>query len=405
MNKRAGWLLISVIGILLAAAIWSNYPLKLIPYLPDIFGFNGSRKYLAVLQNNNELRPTGGFMGSYAIVTVNRGKISFSVNDIYEPDGLVVSHIDPPPPIQEAFQLGTWRLRDANWDPDFPKSVQTIEWFMDKAGLSGFDGVIAVNLAAVEKSFESLGTVSVVDYQETISNDNVWDKAQSYAQENYFPGSKQKKEFLSSLSSAVINKYHDLNIFVKLKLFLNVVGQLNQKQIQVYSRDISVQRVISNLNWAGEIKSPTCPWWTKKCAADSIMIVEANLGVNKANRNVTRTANLEVTSGKDKVNHSLTINFENNISDNKWGGKYKAWVRVIFPGGEKGFWIDVPEGEIVNKLVEYDTPLSSTPNKPYSLLWQKQSGIDNLPITLTITKNDKTKVIRDNLTGDKLMIL
>jgi len=406
MSKRACRLLsISVFTALVIITAWSNSPLKLIPHLPEVLGFRGPRKYLVILQNNNELRPTGGFMGSFAAVSFDRGKMAYSVNDIYEPDGLVTSHINSPPPIQEAFQLGTWRLRDANWDPDFPSSVKTIEWFMGKAGLSGINGVATINLTAVEKMLGSLGTVTVAEYRETITEDNVWEKAQSYSQDNYFPGSKQKKEFLASLSKAVIDKYNSLNLFSKLKLLGGIINQLNQKQILIYFHNSSIQKTFSSLNWTGEIKQPTCPWWVKKCIADAIIVVEANLGVNKANHGVIRTADLTIIPEGDKIHHRLILNFENKKSDNKWGGKYKAWVRIIFPDGEKGFWIDLPEGETKTETIEYDTQATSPNSKIYSFLWQKQSGIDYLPITLTVNKNKRSRVIHGNLTGDKLLVL
>ena len=43
---------------------------------PDIFGGNGPRRYLLVVQNNAESRGTGGFIGSYAIITAENGKLS-----------------------------------------------------------------------------------------------------------------------------------------------------------------------------------------------------------------------------------------------------------------------------------------------------------------------------------------
>jgi hypothetical protein len=41
----------------------------------DIFGADGARRYLLVFQNTDELRPTGGFMGSFAEIDIKDGKI------------------------------------------------------------------------------------------------------------------------------------------------------------------------------------------------------------------------------------------------------------------------------------------------------------------------------------------
>lgn len=53
-------------------------------------------------------------MGSYA-----RLLPQLQILDIYTPDGQLAGHVEPPAPIQKAFQNGEWRLRDSNWDPDF----------------------------------------------------------------------------------------------------------------------------------------------------------------------------------------------------------------------------------------------------------------------------------------------
>ncbi|MGH7246431.1 MAG: DUF4012 domain-containing protein, partial [Candidatus Levyibacteriota bacterium] len=42
---------------------------------PSVFGFDKKKTYLVLLQNNMELRPGGGFIGSYAVVSVDKGKI------------------------------------------------------------------------------------------------------------------------------------------------------------------------------------------------------------------------------------------------------------------------------------------------------------------------------------------
>ena len=85
----------------------------------------GNNTFIVLLQNNWELRPSGGFMGSYALVQFENNVLKdISVQDIYVPDGQIQGHVNPPKPVLQAFQQGFWRLRDANWDPDFQKSAE-----------------------------------------------------------------------------------------------------------------------------------------------------------------------------------------------------------------------------------------------------------------------------------------
>ena len=60
----------------------------LIDQLPAMMGGQGQRrKYLILFQNNNKLRPTGGFLTAYSIVYVEDGKVTpEKSDDIYELD-------------------------------------------------------------------------------------------------------------------------------------------------------------------------------------------------------------------------------------------------------------------------------------------------------------------------------
>jgi len=50
----------------------------------DLLGHTKEKKYLVVFQNSDEIRPTGGFMGSMGVVSLFRGKVkSFEKNDVY----------------------------------------------------------------------------------------------------------------------------------------------------------------------------------------------------------------------------------------------------------------------------------------------------------------------------------
>ena len=51
---------------------------RLLEILIPSLGIDAKKRYLFVFQNNTELRPTGGFIGSFALVDIDRGRISKS---------------------------------------------------------------------------------------------------------------------------------------------------------------------------------------------------------------------------------------------------------------------------------------------------------------------------------------
>ena len=84
---------------------------------------------LVMLQNPSEIRPSGGFLGSYADITIASGTIAnISVNDITDADAAFTPKIVPPKPLQ--LEVSRMRPADANWFFDFPTSAsETIAFF------------------------------------------------------------------------------------------------------------------------------------------------------------------------------------------------------------------------------------------------------------------------------------
>ena len=127
-------------------------------------------------------------------------------------------------------------IRDANWDPDFPKAAKTILWFFEQAGVEQSDILVAVNLSAVEKVFKIIPhDLYLSDYDLHVSADSLWDIAQQYSQSNFFPGSKQKKEFIYDLSKELMNEFVKLSISSKIKLITLLSNLFEEKDVQVYS--------------------------------------------------------------------------------------------------------------------------------------------------------------------------
>lgn len=104
-----------------------------------------TQRWVVMFQNITELRPTGGFTGSYALVELrNRTLQLLGVEDIYDADGQVARFRDAPLGIRE-YTSGNngLRLPDSNWWPDFPTSAQTQLDFLADARRENLTGLVA----------------------------------------------------------------------------------------------------------------------------------------------------------------------------------------------------------------------------------------------------------------------
>lgn len=435
--------------------------------LPDLLGFEDKRIYLILFQNNMELRPTGGFIGSYGLLTFEKGSLSsFDVFDVYQADGQLRGHVDPPMPIRKYLNTPNWFLRDSNWDPDFQNAAVQAAWFLQKEVGTSVHGVIAVDISFAQFLLEATGPISLSDYKETITSDNLFEKAQSHAQNDFFPGSTQKKDFLGVLSRRIIDRLlHEENM--QWFSILSAVNKgLSQKHIMLSFNSPAIQQVFTLSNWGGTI----LPLQQKEGQLpDFRMINEANLGVNKANAFIKRKVSDEIFIDEEgKVAGALTIQYTNDTFDtlsggtaSKLGGPYVNYLRLFFPEKTKlteitidgqeasasakstnklpssevaleideatasgksvfGFLISVAPKTTKLVSVSYELP-KTFPILPgssfYSYIFQKQPGTKEDPLTLLIhypkqlrIKNTNAQVFREkqlvtlstNLSEDRL---
>ena len=300
----------------------------LIDNLEGILGVEEKRTYLVLFQNNMELRPTGGFIGSFALVSFENGRmIDINVQDVYSADGQLKGHVEPPEAIKNYLGEAGWYLRDSNWDPDFISSSKKIEWFLDKEIGQQVDGVIAIDLEVVKNLLEIMGPVQLDDFGRTIDYKNLYEITQSEAEENFFPGSRKKSNFLTALSRSIIislteNIDKDRMLFAK-----SLLSSLEERHVQVFFHNPTIQKIFTELNYDGSISPPICEG---NCFYDYISYVDANVGVNKANYFINRSAIVSVLFDGKKVKRILRVAIKNDANP-MLGDKvrYKSYIRAL----------------------------------------------------------------------------
>jgi len=310
---------------------------NILPLVPGFVAQDSKKTYLVLFQNSAELRPTGGFIGSYGLLSFEKGKLlDFSVEDIYAADGQLKGFVEPPAPIKEFLGQNTWFFRDSNWDPDFLVSAERAEWFLGKTTDRKVDGVIAVNLPAVKFLLEALGPLTLPDYNEEVTAANLFDRAEYRSEIDFFPGSTQKRDFLGSLAREIFTKAQNASASDLIKLAQATEAALSQKQILVNLHDQNSQKLLLQQNWAGSLFSPNLATGDRRpILADYNFLVEANLGINKANYFLTRQIKQQLTILKNKeILAVTTVNYQNQSPADAWpGGIYKSYLRQYLPAG------------------------------------------------------------------------
>lgn len=357
----------------------------------------GHHRYAILLQNSDELRATGGFMGSYGLFEIKDGVVQqLDVQDIYVPAGQFTGYISPPAGVAEFLSSGKgWQLPDSNWNPDFPAAAEDITHFFDLGKVNNLEGIVTLNLPVAEHLLGITGPVYLPDFNQTVTAENLSTLARADRQ-TFFAGSQQKRQFLHALFSQLKMSIADLTAenFTQIKNVLIEAAQ--HKDIQVFSRDQEIQHFSQEYHLAGLVSSQGSPRY--------FFLVESNVGINKANRLVTRQVQLSLQD----YSSSIQIQFSNlnpPTSLRLERGEYINYQRLLIPAhylvhhlevnghplaqwdeslvttstGEQlkqvGFLVTVPAQAQGTVLIEFAHPLLSVK----TLTLQKQSGLASVP--------------------------
>jgi hypothetical protein len=393
--------------------------------LADIYqkagGFDREQTFLILFQNDMELRPGGGFIGSFGILKTKNGKVSdIQIHDTGVFDGRIPDTQTPPYPMGEMLYIKSWKMRDSNWSPDFQTNAEKAEYFY-KLGQGGenFDGVIAINTNVLNSFLSITGPLKINDYPGEYNSETAilqleYQVEKGYQDQGIDKG--ERKSVMKEMAGVLVEKAHNFTLSQQLEMAKKIEEHLKNKDIQLYFKNESLEAEAESMNWAGK---------TRDYSGDYLMVVDANLNSLKSDICIKRKINYSVDMNGDNPKAKLTLTYEHTCRAKDWmTTNYNDWARVYTPSvswlenssvprdemrfsdelGKKvvGFPVYVPIGETKTFTLEYNLPAEFR-NKAYSLMVQKQSGSGEVDFSANIQKTDgTTSEVSEKLTGDKV---
>lgn len=304
---------------------------------------NETKTYLIVFQNSSELWATGGFIGSFAILKMNHGlPLEYKIYEVYDADGQMKGRVDPPDEILHYLGDNGWFLRSANWSPDFPLTASRLEYFLERETNTKVDGVIGVTLGAAQKLLGAVGPIKMEDGSE-VTKDNFFEKAEYASEINFFPGSRQKSQYLSVVAEKILGKlmHNDgVNWISLAEAFGEIVAE---KDLQLFLNKEGTAEILEKAGLLGSVDRLGCDKAINNC----LMLVETNFGANKANYFVKRDllVNQEILKNGD-LSTKIKAEWVNNAPNNSWpGGDYKNYLRFLIPFDSRRLEMDLNDGK------------------------------------------------------------
>lgn len=311
--------------------------------LTVFLGKSESRNYLLIFQNQTELRPTGGFMGSLAEIGMENGKItSIKVpkGGPYDLKGQLMARVLPPKPLQLINSL--WQFQDANWFPDFYKTALKIRWFWSKSGQPTIDGVIAVNSGFMEKILEITGPVSLPEYGKMITAENFLLETQKAVELEYDKQANTPKKFIGDLFEVLMEKSKSFNANQWLSLASAASQALETKDIQIAMFRFEEEELVERFGWQGKLKP---------AAGDSLAIIGANIAGQKTDGVI-----------RESIDHVAEIQADGSIVDTLRLTRVHQGIKgELFKGVRNVQYlrIYVPKGSEILAAQGFDPPASN----------------------------------------------
>lgn len=397
-------------------------------FFRTFLGADRPRRYLVLFQNSSELRPTGGFPGTYGILTVRDGAVAdWRADDIYNPDGQIADLIVPPVQLQHITP--GWGMRDANWFADFPTSARKVAAFWQHGGGAAVDGVLAISPNVLEAVLEAVGPVRLDDDTE-ITAENFLATLQLEVEQSRPSGAP--KQVIADLAPLLLDRLAALPPERWLPLAERLSDALARRDLLMSFTDGGLMAYADAHGWTGRVLP---------AADDYLMVVVANVKGAKTDAVTDTALKLETRTEGGQVIHRLTLTRRNDGDSSPYGFYNKpnyAFIRVLVPKGSTlrglagndrptitpmidyvaqgalrdadlealeatyrtdvrwgatvseesgktgfGFWMTTQPGETAQVQVEYALPANAT-GVPYRLFVQRQPGLEvsNLEVTL-----------------------
>ena len=373
----------------------------LIAQMKVFLGFQYDKRYLLVFQNNSELRASGGFIGSYALIDFRNGEISkleIPGGGSYDTEAGLKHQIVAPYALQMVNPL--WHFWDANWWPDWPTTARKLMWFYEKSDGPTVDGVISFTPTVFEKILKAIGPVDMTEkYGLVINADNFWAETQKITEAKLDMASSTATTTLVIATSTtdVINKKNEpkkiigdlMNEIIKeipkrlnKDMFINLAGvvedSLDEKHVMFYFTDSGLEQKTTEYGWDGSMKNT---------AYDYLMVVNTNVAGGKTDRVI-----------RESITHKAEVAWDGTIIDMVTiKREHTGEKQQEFTGARNNDWVRiyVPLGSELIRADGFSVPDSKFFQSP-GANWEKDADIEKTEGSAVTDISSGTKIYNDN---------
>ncbi|PIR27494.1 hypothetical protein COV40_00650 [Candidatus Berkelbacteria bacterium CG11_big_fil_rev_8_21_14_0_20_42_15] len=303
--------------------------------LPNDLGQNltlsgGKKSYLILFLNNAEIRPGGGFVGSFARADLENGqitKIDFEKN-IYTLDKAFLAAGNKVTPPKELQALGdSWTMRDSNMSADFAESAKRVAWFYQQESGDNVDGVIAIDTTLFINLLKIVGPIDMPEYNLMISDKNFLSDVQYQVEIGYYQNQEnwsenQPKKILADMMPKFITLITAGGVKQK-EINSELFEAICEKHFLFYLKNSKLEDLIDGIGASGKIRNSS---------GDYLYPVDANIGGYKSSLEIEENVRQDVLiKNSGDVEEKISILRKHNGSYDWPGGINNNYLKIYLP--------------------------------------------------------------------------
>ena len=377
---------------------------------------------LIVIQNDWELRPSGGFITALGQAQIRNGQLtnlSVVPSDFYD-DAI---SIEAPMPPGLAYRISTpnLTLRDANWDVDFATTAATISrYYHNATGLTP-DIIVAITTKTAEQLLEQTGPLSfeVNGHVLEVNSQTVTSTLEDYTDQNFRELGLEwdnRKNVLSAFAGALLPRIQLLSTEHPILLLRLINDLLESHDLQAWSQTERISKHLMALGASQAVESFV--------QGDALLVVDANVGARKTNSVIEQRFDYRIDLSTRPARATLHITYTHTGEPQPTIIDYYDTLRIYAPFGsslKSTQELDavteysrhnrsVFEGRLIVAIgksktvtLEYEVPLAASKLEDYQLLLEHQPGAFAAPVQITVFDGQQTATIDTTLTRDSLL--
>jgi hypothetical protein len=325
----------------------------------DLLGFDGQRLVLVLGQDDEELRPAGGFIGTVWALEFDHGRLASSrVQSSYAVDESIPLEqwMRSPAGFAMSFDADVIPFRDQNWWPDFTYSAARLRETYERGQGARPHAVVAINQRSLEAILSAIGPIEILPGRSVGA-----EGLRSFLRQGIEPAPgtvtpsdiDPRRYAAQLLGAAIIRRISEggsLDLF-RLALSLNRVTSEGDLLIDVEAAP--ARAALRELGWDGSLA---------RFPADGWYWVDSNTYSPKISQQIVRAMrhSVEIQPDGSAINR-LTVRYENPVdAPEATPGGRRGCVQPAAPGTPPCYWIFarlyLPAGSQIVGAPSFQTP-------------------------------------------------